>query len=328
MSKKTLGITVVILGFLIFMVFILADVIGASQSANRFGYKQIIGVIVGLLILVVGVVIYWRGEEFLPVTTDRMGKGFGWLKWPVRAVVLVAVLLLGPLGVLAFGDLDLDTHWKAASRVSSGQAPDPRQEPAALVLVYGARAHNWRGAFGIHTWIAVKRRAAAQYTVYQAVGWNVYGGRPAVDVKRGPPDLLWYNAQPQLLLEHRGQGVDALIDHIEAAVAAYPYTNEYRVWPGPNSNTFTAFVARRVPQLGLDLPPTAVGKDYLPDGQVVDRMPSGTGWQVSLHGLLGLGLAWEEGIELNILGLAAGIDLNDLALRLPGIGSVSVFPRG
>jgi hypothetical protein len=86
-------------------------------------------------------------------------------------------------------------------------------------------------------------------------------------------------------------------------------------------------VARRVPELGLDLPPTAIGKDYLTGGRVVDRMPSSTGWQVSLYGLLGIGLALEEGVELNILGLAAGIDFNDLALRLPGIGWFRVFPH-
>ena len=84
---------------------------------------------------------------------DR-GSWRRWLKWPVRAAVMVGVLLLGPLGVLAFGDLDLDMHWSAASTASSGQAPEPREEPAAMVQVYGARAYNWRGAFGIHTWIA------------------------------------------------------------------------------------------------------------------------------------------------------------------------------
>lgn len=256
-------------------------------------------------------------------------KGFRWGKWPVRAVALVAILLLGPLGVLAFGGLDLNTHWSAASRASSKQAPDPQDEPAALIQVYGARAHNWRGAFSIHTWIATKRRGAKQYTVFQVIGWNVYRGRSAVSVRRGgPPDLLWFNARPEILLERRGLGVEALIDRIEAAVIAYPYPDQYRVWPGPNSNTFTAFVARRIPELGLDLPPTAIGKDYLIDGQVIDRMPSGTGWQISLRGLLGVGLAWEEGIEFNILGLSAGIDLKDLALRLPGIGRLSVFPRG
>jgi hypothetical protein len=256
------------------------------------------------------------------VNADRKAGRSAWLKWFVRALVLVAVLLLGPLGMLMFGNLDLVTHWREANRASSGQAPNPRQEPAALVMVFGARAHNWRGAFAIHSWIATKRRDATQYTVYQALGW----GHPAVEVQRGPPDLLWYGARPELLLERRGPGVDALIDRIEAAVAVYPYANEYRLWPGPNSNTFTAFVAREVPELGLDLPPTAIGKDYLPNGQVVDRMPSGTGWQVSLYGLLGVGLAREEGLELNILGLAAGIDFKDRALRLPGIGWFSVLP--
>ena len=60
----------------------------------------------------------------------------------------------------------------------------------------------------------------------------------------------------------------------------------------------------------------------------MERIPSGTGWQVSLLGLLGVGVAWEEGIELNILGLSAGLDLNDLGLRLPGIGRFAPFSKG
>ena len=243
--------------------------------------------------------------------------------------MLMGMMLLGPLGILAFGDLDLDTHWSAASTASSGQAPPASEEPAAVVQVYGARAYNWRGAFGIHTWIAAKRRGAEHYSVYQVVGWNLYRGRSVVSVSRGgAPDFLWYNARPELLLDRRGPGVDALIDRIERAVQAYPYEYRYRVWPGPNSNTFVAFVARQVPELGLDLPPTAIGKDYLTDGQLMDRMPSGTGWQISLSGLLSLGLAREEGLEFNLLGLSAGIDVNDLALRLPGIGRLTVFPAG
>jgi hypothetical protein len=48
----------------------------------------------------------------------------------------------------------------------------------------------------------------------------------------------------------------------------------------------------RAPDLDLDLPPTAIGKDYLSDLKVGDRMPSGTGWLVSVYGLLGFGMAW------------------------------------
>ena len=39
-----------------------------------------------------------------------------------------------------------------------------------------------------------------------------------------------------------------------------------------------------------------------------------------LLGLVGLSLAREEGLELNLLGLTFGFDPLDLALKLPGIG--------
>ena len=251
------------------------------------------------------------------------------LKLQVRLLLLVMLMLLGPLAVLAFGNLDLQTHWSAASLESSYQSPQPGEYPDALVQVYGARAYNWRGAFAIHTWIATKRQGANHYSIYQVVGWNLYRGRSAVSVsRRGPPDFLWYNARPELLVEHRGIGAEELIDQVEAAVADYPFQDRYRVWPGPNSNTFTAYVARSVPGLGLDLPPTAIGKDYLPNDELVGETPSGTGWQLSLKGLLGISLAREEGIEFNLLGLSAGIDFNDLALRLPGFGRVELLPGG
>jgi hypothetical protein len=49
-------------------------------------------------------------------------------------------------------------------------------------------------------------------------------------------------------------------------------------------------------------------------------MPSGTGRQLSLFGLLGIGLAMEEGVETNVPGLSAGIDFNDQTLSVPGFG--------
>ena len=48
--------------------------------------------------------------------------------------------------------------------------------------------------------------------------------------------------------------------------------------------------------------------------------PSGTGYQVSLWGIVGAMAAWKEGIELNLLGLVVGVDFQPLALKLPGLG--------
>ena len=138
------------------------------------------------------------------------------------------------------------------------------------------------------------------------------------------PDNYWFGARPRIILDRRGPGVDAMIENIRAAVACYPHPQEYRAWPGPNSNTFTAFLARQVPELGLDLPSNAIGKDFLPGGALFAAAPSGSGFQVSLYGLAGVTLAVDEGIEVNILGLNVGIDAAVPALKLPAIGRLGL----
>src|SRR5215831_10697837 len=154
--------------------------------------------------------------------------------------------------------------WWEARRDSSGQAPDPATNPEAVIQVYAARAVGLRGVLGVHTWIAVKRTAASAYTRYEVIGWGVDRGAPAVRVNRAGPDNYWFGAAPERLVDRRGPDVDALIDRVEAAVRSYPYPDSYRTWPGPNSNTFVAWIARAVPELRVDLPSTAIGKDYLP----------------------------------------------------------------
>ncbi|MBI3064585.1 MAG: DUF3750 domain-containing protein, partial [Deltaproteobacteria bacterium] len=129
---------------------------------------------------------------------------------------------------------------------------------------------------------------------------------------------------PALIAELRGKAAARAIPKIIEAVGTYPYPNEYNVWPGPNSNTFTAHVGRQVPELQMDLPVTAIGKDYPTNGSVIDRAPSGTGYQLSLFGLLGVTLAREEGIELNLLGMNFGIDFYKPALKLPFVGRLGV----
>jgi len=216
--------------------------------------------------------------------------------------------------------------WYEARRDATGLAPDPATNQEAVVQVYAARAVAWRGAFAVHTWIVVKPSAAPRYTRYEVIGFGVASGAPAIRIDRTGPDNYWFGARPEVVLDRRGAGVDALIAKIRAAVAAYPYPHEYRAWPGPNSNTFTAFIARKVPELGLALPSNAIGKDYLPGGALFAAAPSGTGFQLSLWGVAGILVARAEGLEINLLGLNLGVDFATPGLLLPGIGRLGV-PR-
>jgi hypothetical protein len=126
--------------------------------------------------------------------------------------------------------------------------------------------------------------------VYEVMGWRLKNNGTAVVVRNRTPDGYWYGNRPELLGDVRGPGVDAVIERIEAAVKAYPYPDRYHVWPGPNSNTFTAHLLRSAPELRVDLPPTAIGKDYL-GWRSVNTTPSGTGGQASLFGMVGVAAA-------------------------------------
>jgi len=216
----------------------------------------------------------------------------------------------------------LADSWHTASRASVGIAPDPAQTKEAVVQVYVARAWGWRGTLGVHSWIAVKPTNAPAFRVYEVIGWRARRGMSALAISDRAADARWFGSAPKIIADLRGEGVDDVIARVDMAARSYPHTHQYRVWPGPNSNTFTAHVAREVPELKVDLPPTAIGKDYIPNGGLVARSPSGTGFQLSLFGLLGILVGVEEGLELNILGLTFGLDAKNPALKLPAVGRV------
>lgn len=242
------------------------------------------------------------------------------------ALVLLFAIPLGVSALLYATSTDAGTrHWSQARNDSTSMAPDPSITSEAVIQIYAARAFSWRGIFGVHTWIAVKPANAPYYTRYEVFGWGVRHGRQAVRIRTNlAPDGYWFGSHPRVLVDLRGEGVDELIERIDTAARNYPHDDVYRVWPGPNSNTFTAHIGREVPELRLRLPPTAIGKDYIAGGGFVARSPSGTGVQLSLNGLFGITLGIADGIEINLLGLNAGIDVTRPAIKLPGVGRIGM----
>ncbi len=174
----------------------------------------------------------------------------------LKGIILIILALLFVSACSSVKD------WRTASRESAKMAPDPLTTDEAVLQVYGARTWGWRGWFAIHTWIAAKHTGEQSYTVYEVIGWRASRGLPALRIEKDLPDRYWYGNKPRLLTDHRGEGVDKLITSVDKAARAYPWPDTYVAFPGPNSNTFVAWVARQVPELDLRLPFSAIGSGY------------------------------------------------------------------
>jgi hypothetical protein len=161
--------------------------------------------------------------------------------------------------------------------------------------------------------------------VYQVIGWRLRRGQDVVSIETDLPDRKWFGHLPELIYDLRGPKAEAAIPKIHAAALSYPYPDAYRAWPGPNSNTFVSHIIRNTPEIGVELPPTAIGKDWMGKGDLVGLSESKTGVQFSLFGLLGMTLGLGEGVEVNLLGLSFGVDVLRPAIKLPLIGRLG-FP--
>jgi hypothetical protein len=244
------------------------------------------------------------------------------LKRRTAAMLIVFAIFLVPLlaraALYAMGDAP--RSYRDADWSSTGALPPARQFEPARVVVFTGTTGAWKGVFSVHSWLVLKRAGAKDWTRYDVVGW----GTP-VRTNGWPADGRWYGNMPVAIADVSGPDAEAMIPKIEAAVRDYTYSRagDYRIWPGPNSNSFTAAVLRAVPELGVMLPPNAVGRDFRP-GFYAGLTDSGTGIEVNLYGYAGVKLAWAEGVEVNLLGLVAGLDVRHPALKLPGFGRIGV----
>ncbi|MDA8792973.1 DUF3750 domain-containing protein [Bacteriovoracaceae bacterium] len=210
--------------------------------------------------------------------------------------------------------------WREASRESVGIAPKAKDLTEDIVQIYYARAFSWRGYFGIHPWIAWKKKSESSYTVAQVTAWNIRREGTAIRVEQDLPDRKWFDSDPTILYEARGKKAGVIIKKLKKLIKDYPFKDHYRVWPGPNSNTFVATMIREINEFNIELPPTAIGKDYLGSTTLLANSASNTGFTFSAFGVLGFTLGLAEGIEFNLFGIHFGLDLYSPALKLPVIG--------
>jgi hypothetical protein len=244
--------------------------------------------------------------------------------WLMHGLLVVGFVLPVACQTAIFAATEQPGSWRQASWATTGLLPPAASDPDARILVFAARNGRWRSIFAVHTWIVVKPQNG-QYARYDVTGF----GMP-IRVNSLAPDANWFSNTPEVIADIRGPRAAQAIPKIIAAIDNYAYAKfgDYRIWPGPNSNTFVATVLRAAPELLVALPPTAIGKDFRADHSVVGLTPSRTGVELEIFGLLGLKAGWVEGVEINLFTLVAGVDLRRPAIKLPAIGRIGMDPAG
>ncbi|ALN72548.1 DUF3750 domain-containing protein [Aureimonas sp. AU20] len=208
-----------------------------------------------------------------------------------------------------------DADWTSAALL-----PKPDASPEAAIYVLAARTGGLKGALSEHSWIVTKARDARRYERYDKVGWGAPIRRNAYAA-----DGRWYSNEPRLVATLKGEAAERALPDIEKAIASYPFAAQggYRLFPGPNSNSFIAYVLREVPALGAVLPPAAVGRDYPTDGHLLRLDTEAGEFQASLFGYAGVAVGLRSGFELNLLGLVAGVDPFRWQIKIPAFGAYS-----
>jgi Protein of unknown function (DUF3750) len=243
-----------------------------------------------------------------------------------RSLIMLAIFALFLAPIVARAAFYAAGHgprsWRDADWSSTGVLPPAAQFEPARLIVFTGTTGGWKGVFSVHSWIVFKRANAREWTRYDVVGW----GNP-VRTNGWPADGRWFGNMPVAIADVSGVEAEKLIPKVEGAVRAYSYNRagDYRIWPGPNSNSFTAAVLRAMPELRVTLPPNAIGRDFR-GGFYAGLTDSGTGAELNLWGIADVKVGWVEGIEVNLLGLVAGIDLRHPGLKLPGFGRIGVEP--
>ena len=212
---------------------------------------------------------------------------------------------------------DRPSSWRNASWSSAGILPEIPSKNSSNIYVFSARTGGIKGALATHSWIVMKKYGAVRYDRYDVVGWGAPVRKNAYDA-----DGRWYSNLPTISHSISGTEAARLIPKIETAIKNYRWSKagDYALWPGPNSNTFVASIIRAVPGFAAYTPTTAIGRDFPVDGRWAGWRPDGALF-ASAGGYAGLVIGIKQGLEINFLGLVAGLNPWGRELKIPAFGA-------
>ena len=184
-----------------------------------------------------------------------------------------------------------------------------------VVQLRYATLPHFLGAIAVHYWFAVFDAASRQWHRWEVWQAKDAGGKSIghVHCDLRHPNCGVGGGAYRLVAEWDGSAARAICA-VLAKAEDYPHWDRYRAWPGPNSNTFVAWVVREA-GLHYSFDPRAIGKDYMgPFGMRLSTRPACA--QVEIP-LLGVRINLHDGVEVHVLGLTFGLRWSPLEVYTP-----------
>ena len=121
-----------------------------------------------------------------------------------------------------------------------------------VVTVHDGKVTRWEV---IHKKIEGKER-------YGYVYKNFYPPTQGIRKRPGSKEF-WKAKRIASLSGGKGSLAEKMYTFIEEKSPHYPHREQYRLFPGPNSNTYIAWVLKHFPEAKVQLPWNAFGKNFI-----------------------------------------------------------------
>lgn len=133
----------------------------------------------------------------------------------------------------------------------------------------------WPLSIGVHAWFVISDGETTDRLEVWAPIW-VKGDNTVIKNAMAPKEGFrrFYFERPTKPLFmhpiHEIFSIDGEVDSlafklykvVENSSSHYPYRRKYRMIPGPNSNTYVAWVLQQVPEIDFELPWRAFGRNF------------------------------------------------------------------
>ena len=148
------------------------------------------------------------------------------INWAMLTLFLFTPTLLD-YGIEAFGGIVFKDTSEDVLHLES--------QDEAILRVYAARTWGIKGIFAVHSWIAMKRKGSRDFEVSQVIGWRQGWSGNVLFRETGISINTWWGNEATLLLDLRGAEAETIIEKVDVAIEAYPWSSEYSVYPGPTA---------------------------------------------------------------------------------------------